>query len=64
MVPTKEEADRLINVMKDCTVISVKGSRHFVLDDRFNLTKAIVDDASFSNNNGKKKEKDVFVELD
>ena len=59
MLPTKEEADRLLDVMKDVTVVSVKGSGHFVLDDRFNLTKAMLDDAPFLNNKEGTKEKHV-----
>lgn len=46
MLPTKEEGERLVKVMKDCTSMFVKGAGHFVLDDRFNLTEAIID-ASF-----------------
>ncbi len=46
MLPTKKEGERLIQTMPDCTGIFLKGSGHFVLDDRFNLTEAIID-ASF-----------------
>mmetsp|Transcript_24997 Transcript_24997/g.37375 ORF Transcript_24997/g.37375 Transcript_24997/m.37375 type:complete len:561 (+) Transcript_24997:2-1684(+) len=42
MLPTREEADRLVNLLPNCTSMVVKGSGHFVLDDRFNLTKAIL----------------------
>ena len=43
MLPTKDEGNRLVKAMKNCTSLSVKGSGHFVLDDRFNLTEAIID---------------------
>lgn len=42
MLPTKKEADRLVNLLPNCTSMVVKGSGHFVLDDRFNLTQAIM----------------------
>lgn len=38
MLPTKEEGERLVKLMPDCTSMSVKDSGHFLLDDRFNLT--------------------------
>mmetsp|Transcript_13166 Transcript_13166/g.24742 ORF Transcript_13166/g.24742 Transcript_13166/m.24742 type:complete len:764 (+) Transcript_13166:1190-3481(+) len=43
MLPTKNEGARLVKAMKNCTSMFVKGSGHFVLDDRFNLTEAIID---------------------
>eukprot|EP00579_Thalassiosira_antarctica_P032239 CAMPEP_0201998868 /NCGR_PEP_ID=MMETSP0905-20130828/5561_1 /ASSEMBLY_ACC=CAM_ASM_000554 /TAXON_ID=420261 /ORGANISM="Thalassiosira antarctica, Strain CCMP982" /LENGTH=747 /DNA_ID=CAMNT_0048554955 /DNA_START=1 /DNA_END=2244 /DNA_ORIENTATION=+ len=43
MLPTKEEGDRLVNLMPDCTSMAVKDAGHFILDDRFNLTSAIID---------------------
>lgn len=43
MLPTKNEGMRLVKVMKNCTSMFVKGSGHFVLDDRFNLTEAIIE---------------------
>ena len=43
MLPTKEEGDRLVDLMPDCTSMSVKDAGHFILDDRFNLTEAIVE---------------------
>ncbi len=43
MLPTKEEGDRLVKVMPDCTSMAVRDAGHFVLDDRFNLTSAIID---------------------
>lgn len=43
MLPTKNEGARLVKIMKNCTSMFVKGSGHFVLDDRFNLTEAIID---------------------
>ncbi len=43
MLPTKKEADRLVQIIPNCTSVIVKGSGHFVLDDRFNLTDAILD---------------------
>jgi len=43
MLPTQEEGERLVKAMKNCTTLSVKGSGHFVLDNRFNLTEAIID---------------------
>jgi len=47
MLPTKSEGARLAKVMRNCTTMSVKGSGHFVLDDTFNLTEAIVKNAPF-----------------
>jgi 1-acyl-sn-glycerol-3-phosphate acyltransferase len=41
-IQTKKEADRLVNTLPHCTSMTIKGSGHFVLDDRFNLTKAIL----------------------
>uniref|UniRef100_A0A7S3Q0K0 AB hydrolase-1 domain-containing protein n=1 Tax=Chaetoceros debilis TaxID=122233 RepID=A0A7S3Q0K0_9STRA len=43
MLPTKEEGERLIQTMPDCTGIFVKNTGHFILDERFNLTEAIID---------------------
>ena len=56
MLPSKEEGDRLIELMPDCTSMQVKDAGHFILDDRFNLTQAIVD-APFDPFNKKKHEK-------
>lgn len=42
MLPTKKEANRLVNVMPNCTKIEIRGSGHFVLDKRVNLTNAII----------------------
>ena len=56
MLPTKEEGDRLLNLMPDCTTIAVKDTGHFILDDRFNLTSAIID-APFDPFNKKINEK-------
>lgn len=59
MLPTKEEGNRLVKAMKNCTSLSVKGSGHFVLDDRFNLTEAIID-APFDPFNNKKEDKKKY----
>ena len=56
MLPTKEEGDRLVDLMPDCEAISVKDAGHFILDDRFNLTSAIID-AHFDPFNKKEDEK-------
>lgn len=41
MLPSKQEANRLVDVMPNCTKLMVRGAGHFVLDDRVNLTEAI-----------------------
>ena len=41
-LPSKEEADRLVKIMPNCKKLSVRGSGHFILDDRVNLTEAII----------------------
>ena len=56
MLPTKEEGDRLVNLMPNCTSMTVKDAGHFILDDRFNLTAAIID-SPFDPFNKKKPEK-------
>jgi pimeloyl-ACP methyl ester carboxylesterase/1-acyl-sn-glycerol-3-phosphate acyltransferase len=56
MLPTKKEGDRLVNLMPDCTSMAVKGAGHCILDDRFNLTEAIID-APFDPFNKKQSEK-------
>jgi len=56
MLPTKEEGDRLVNIMPNCTRLMVKDGGHFILDDRFNLTSAIID-APFDPFNQKRNEK-------
>mmetsp|Transcript_3892 Transcript_3892/g.8491 ORF Transcript_3892/g.8491 Transcript_3892/m.8491 type:complete len:726 (-) Transcript_3892:55-2232(-) len=43
MLPTKDEAKRLVDVMPNAVKLEVRGSGHFVLDDRVNLTKAIIE---------------------
>uniref|UniRef100_A0A7S4HRM0 AB hydrolase-1 domain-containing protein n=1 Tax=Odontella aurita TaxID=265563 RepID=A0A7S4HRM0_9STRA len=43
MLPTKKEADRLVNIMPNCTKMEIEGSGHFVLDERVNLTNAIIE---------------------
>ena len=42
MLPTKDEGNRLIDIMPNCTSMAVKDAGHFILDDRFNLTEAII----------------------
>merc|ERR1719253_1696792 len=54
MLPTKEEGERLVKLMPDCTSMSVKDAGHFILDDRFNLTEAIIE-APFDPLNKKKE---------
>lgn len=56
MLPTKEEGDRLVQLMPDCTCMTVRDAGHFVLDDRFNLTSAI-EEAPFDPFKKKRKEK-------
>jgi len=41
-LPSKDEADRLTSLIPKSKKIIVKGSGHFVLDDRVNLTEAII----------------------
>jgi len=41
-LPSTEEADRLVKIMPNCKKLSVKGSGHFILDNRINLTEAII----------------------
>eukprot|EP00568_Trieres_chinensis_P004197 CAMPEP_0183298454 /NCGR_PEP_ID=MMETSP0160_2-20130417/5467_1 /TAXON_ID=2839 ORGANISM="Odontella Sinensis, Strain Grunow 1884" /NCGR_SAMPLE_ID=MMETSP0160_2 /ASSEMBLY_ACC=CAM_ASM_000250 /LENGTH=727 /DNA_ID=CAMNT_0025460489 /DNA_START=68 /DNA_END=2251 /DNA_ORIENTATION=+ len=43
MLPTKKEAQRLVKEMPNCVKIDIPGSGHFVLDERVNLTEAILD---------------------
>ena len=43
MLPSKEECDRLVQIMPNCTAMSVKDAGHFILDDRLNLTEAIIE---------------------
>lgn len=54
MLPTKEEGDRLVQLMPDCTSMTVRDAGHFVLDERFNLTSAIVE-APFNKKKNEKK---------
>lgn len=58
MLPSKEEAERLVDIMENATSMSVKGSGHFILDDRFNLTKAILDHKPFDLNKDEQKKED------
>ena len=41
-LPSKQEADRLVNVMPSCKKVVIRGAGHFVLDERVNLTEAII----------------------
>jgi hypothetical protein len=41
-LPSRQEADRLIKLLPDSRKVLVPGSGHFVLDQRVNLTEAIV----------------------
>lgn len=43
MLPTKKEVKRLQSIIPSCTVMEIEGSGHFVLDERVNLTEAIID---------------------
>eukprot|EP00978_Attheya_sp_CCMP212_P015335 scaffold39564_cov50-Attheya_sp.AAC.4 len=43
MLPTKKEAKRLSELMPNCQKLEIKGSGHFILDDRVNLTQLILD---------------------
>ena len=42
MLPSKQEADRLEKIIPSCTKLVVPGAGHFVLDERVNLTEAIL----------------------
>ena len=59
MLPTKEEGARLVDIMPNCTSMSVKDAGHFILDNRFNLTEAIIeapfDPFNKKGQNGEKK---------
>jgi len=55
-LPTKEEAERLVTTMPNCTSMMIKGSGHFVLDDRVNLTNLVLD-AHFSDAFKRQKDK-------
>jgi len=55
-IPSKEEGVRLLNLMPNCTTLMVKDAGHFILDNRFNLTTAIID-SPFDPFNKKKAEK-------
>lgn len=41
MLPSKQEAERLVREMPNCKKLLVRGAGHYVLDDRVNLTEAI-----------------------
>jgi pimeloyl-ACP methyl ester carboxylesterase/1-acyl-sn-glycerol-3-phosphate acyltransferase len=41
-LPSKDEAERLTKILPKCEKLIVKGAGHFVLDNRVNLTEAIV----------------------
>jgi len=41
LLPSKDEAKRLERIMPNCRSVIVKGSGHFVLDDRINITDLI-----------------------
>lgn len=43
MLPTKDETDRLGQLLPDCVKMDVTGAGHFVLDTRLNLTEIIID---------------------
>ena len=47
MLPTKEEAQRLIKSIPNCTKVEYPSSGHFVLDERVNLTQVILDSHIF-----------------
>jgi len=47
MLPSKKEAKRLAKIMPNCTTTIIKGSGHFILDDRINLTETILEMAPF-----------------
>ena len=42
MLPTKSESERLVKEMPNCQKVDIKGSGHFVLDQRVNLTDIIL----------------------
>eukprot|EP00542_Grammatophora_oceanica_P005239 CAMPEP_0194067984 /NCGR_PEP_ID=MMETSP0009_2-20130614/86846_1 /TAXON_ID=210454 /ORGANISM="Grammatophora oceanica, Strain CCMP 410" /LENGTH=706 /DNA_ID=CAMNT_0038721039 /DNA_START=86 /DNA_END=2206 /DNA_ORIENTATION=+ len=41
-LPSKKEAERLSSTLPNCETLVVRGSGHFVLDSRVNLTEAII----------------------
>jgi len=47
MLPTKKEAARLAKTMPNCTTLLIPNTGHFALDDRFNLTLSILENAPF-----------------
>ena len=57
MLPTKEEGKRLIDIMPDAIKLDVRGSGHFVLDERVNLTKAIIESTNIDPFNKKDEPK-------
>ena len=57
MLPTKEEGNRLVDIMPDAVKLNVRGSGHFVLDDRVNLTKAIIESTNIDPFNKKDEPK-------
>jgi pimeloyl-ACP methyl ester carboxylesterase len=57
MLPTKEEGKRLVDVLPDAVKLDVRGSGHFVLDERVNLTKAILDSTNIDPFNKKDEPK-------
>lgn len=44
MLPTKQEAIRLLTLIPNCTKVEFQSSGHFTLDDRVNLTEIILDE--------------------
>ena len=47
MLPSKKEAVRLSKEMPNCERVEIKGSGHFILDDRVNLTDIILNSNIF-----------------
>jgi hypothetical protein len=42
LIPSASEADRLVRTLPNCEKLEVAGRGHFVLDDKVNLTEAIL----------------------
>ncbi len=46
MLPTKQESTRLLSIIPNSTIIELRNSGHFTLDDRVNLTHIILEESN------------------